>query len=166
MLFKYEYLDDASSPGQLSASAPSYEQLSSNATDLANQYKQQSHVIDVDADYDLTPKLGIGGKFGFRLGELEDTTVNDPQWFASQAWLAVARVDYHILKQWDITTEFHYLDVQEAGDANYGALIGVYRYINKNTKVGVGYNFSDFSDDITDLSYKSRGFYFDVLGEF
>ena len=66
----------------------------------------------------------------------------------------------------DITAEFHYLDAQEAGDANYGALIGIYRYINKNTKVGVGWNFSDFSDDLTDLSYKIRGFFFDVLGEF
>jgi len=156
LLFKYEYLDDASSSGQLSASS----------SELASNYKQQSHVIDIDGDYDLTQKLTIGTKFGFRLGELEDTTVNDPQWFASQAWLAVARADYHIVKQWDITAEFHYLDAQEAGDANYGALIGIYRHINKNTKVGVGWNFSDFSDDLTDLSYKSRGFYFDVLGEF
>jgi len=166
MLFKYEYLDDASSPGQLTGSASSAEQLSTNPADLANQYKQQSHVIDLDADYDLTHKLTIGGKFGFRIGELEDTTVNDPQWFASQAWLAVARVDYHVVKAWDLTAEFHYLDAQEAGDANYGALIGIYRYINKNTKVGIGYNFSDFSDDLTDLGYRSRGVYFDVLGEF
>jgi hypothetical protein len=156
VLFKYVYLDDLSSPGQLSASA----------SDYANEYKQQSHVIDADAIYDLMPKLSIGGKFGFRLGELEDTTVNDPQWFASQAWLAVARVDYHIVKEWDITAEFHCLDAQEAGDANYGALLGIYRHINKNTKAGVGYNFSDFSDDLTDLSYKSRGVFFNVLGEF
>jgi len=154
MLFKYEYVDDDSSPDQLSADV--------NASD----YKQQSHVLDVDAQYDLTPKLGIGGKFAYRIGELEDTTVDDPQWFASEAWLAVARLDYHIVKQWDITVEFHYLDAQEASDANYGALLGIYRYINKYTKVGVGYNFSDFSDDLTDLSYKSRGFFFDVLGEF
>jgi hypothetical protein len=31
----------------------------------------------------------------------------------------------------------------------------IYRYRNANLKVGVGYNFSVFSDDLTDLSLRS-----------
>jgi hypothetical protein len=32
--------------------------------------------------------------------------------------------------------------------------------------VGVGYNFTDFSDDLTDLSYRSRGVFVNLLGKF
>ncbi len=38
--------------------------------------------------------------------------------------------------------------------------------MNENLKVGVGYNFTDFSDDLTDLSYRSRGVFLNILGKF
>jgi hypothetical protein len=33
-------------------------------------------------------------------------------------------------------------------------------------KLGAGYNFTDFSDDLTDLSYRSRGPFLNILGTF
>jgi hypothetical protein len=45
-----------------------------------------------------------------------------------------------------------------------GALVTVYRYFGKNFKVGVGYNFTDFSDDLTDLSYDHHGLFFNLVG--
>jgi hypothetical protein len=45
-----------------------------------------------------------------------------------------------------------------------GALVGLYRYLGKNFKVGAGYNFTDFSDDLTDLSYDHQGFFVNVVG--
>ncbi len=33
----------------------------------------------------------------------------------------------------------------------------VSRYLGEHFKVGVGYNFTDFSDDLTDLNYDSQG---------
>jgi hypothetical protein len=31
-------------------------------------------------------------------------------------------------------------------------------------KVGAGYNFTDFSDDLTDLSYKHQGVFVNLIG--
>jgi len=45
-----------------------------------------------------------------------------------------------------------------------GALVGVYRYLGKNVKVGGGYNFTDFSDDLTDLSYRHQGAFVNIIG--
>ena len=45
-----------------------------------------------------------------------------------------------------------------------GALAAVYRYFGKNLKVGAGYNFTDFSDDLTDLSYDHQGAFFNIVG--
>ena len=45
-----------------------------------------------------------------------------------------------------------------------GALLAVSRYLGEHFKVGVGYNFTDFSDDLTDLSYDSKGFFLNLTG--
>ena len=42
----------------------------------------------------------------------------------------------------------------------------MYYHVNENFKVGLGYNFTDFSDDLTDLSYRSRGVFVNLLGKF
>ena len=45
-----------------------------------------------------------------------------------------------------------------------GALLAVSRYVGEHFKVGAGYNFTDFSDDLTDLSYDSKGFFLNLTG--
>ena len=62
--------------------------------------------------------------------------------------------------------ELRYLNAEEAEDAKAGALLGVYRHIDSHIKAGVGYNFTDFSDNLTDLSYRSRGWFINVLGKY
>lgn len=32
--------------------------------------------------------------------------------------------------------------------------------------MGVGYNFSDFSDDLTDMSYRSQGWFLNAIGKY
>ncbi len=155
-LVKYTYLSDHPSPGQL---APV------GSTGAANGYEQRSHVFAVDAIYDVVPKLAIGGKLGYRFGQLRDTATN-MGWFDSAAWLAVARADYHIVKAWDATAELRYLNAEEANDAKAGALVGVYRHIDENVKLGVGYNFTDFSDDLTNLDYTSQGPFINLIAAF
>ncbi len=44
-------------------------------------------------------------------------------------------------------------------------LLGLYRHLNKNFKFGGGYNFTDFSDDLTDLDYRSRGWFINLVGQ-
>lgn len=151
-LLKYTYLSDRSSPGQLSASGG------------ANPYEQRSHVFSGDAIYDLTPMISLGGKAGYRFGELRDNSVPGSPWFDSTAWLGVARVDFHIVHEWDMTAEARYLDAEDAGDAKAGALLGVYKHINENVKFGVGYNFTDFDDDLTNLDYTSQGYFINLVG--
>lgn len=153
-LLRYSYLSDLASAGQLGGNG------------AVNPYQQRSHVLSTDAIYDLVPKLSIGGKLGYRFGQLRDGSVAGGDWFDSRAWLVIARADWHVVHRWDVMGELRYLNAQEAGDAKTGALLGVYRHLNRNFKIGVGYNFTDFSDDLTDLSYRSHGWFMNVLGKF
>ena len=45
-----------------------------------------------------------------------------------------------------------------------GALVGVYRHMGKHVKAGLGYNFTRFSEDLTDLNFKSHGIFMNVVG--
>jgi hypothetical protein len=45
-----------------------------------------------------------------------------------------------------------------------GALVAIYRHITKNLKAGVGYNFTNFSDDLTDLKYNHKGVFVNLIG--
>ena len=154
VLFKYTYLSDLASPGQVSSSG------------LGNPYEQRSHVLAADAIYDLTPRWSIGGKIGYRRSEVRDTSAGPGPWFDSNAWLAIARLDWHVVHEWDLTLELRRLDVEEARDSREGALVAVYRHIDDNLKLGAGYNFTDFSDDLTDLDYSSRGWFINVLAKY
>jgi hypothetical protein len=58
------------------------------------------------------------------------------------------------------------LEVPDAGDSRSGFLVAIYHHFNKHVKAGVGYNFTDFSDDLTDLDYDSHGLFINAVGKF
>ena len=78
--------------------------------------------------------------------------------------LAVVRLDYNVIREWDLLAEGRALWVSQADDLRLGALGAVYRHIGDNVKVGVGYSWSDFSDDLTDQSYTSHGPFLNIAG--
>jgi hypothetical protein len=70
------------------------------------------------------------------------------------------------LREWDVLLESRRLTVHEADQDRSGLLAAVYRHVSTHVKIGAGYNFTDFSDDLTDLSYRSRGPFLNVLSTF
>jgi hypothetical protein len=56
------------------------------------------------------------------------------------------------------------LDLPDVSQKKTGALGAIYRYFGKHLKVGAGYNFTDFSDDLTDLNYDHQGAFFNLVG--
>ena len=131
----------------------------------AATYIQKSHIVSVDAIYDLTPRWSLGGKYARRMGQVSQDRVN-PVFFDSTADLYIARVDWHVLRQWDLTIEGRVLSVQQASDTRSGALAALYRHLSNNVKLGAGWNFTDFSDDLTNLSYTHRGAFINMVAKF
>ncbi len=152
-LVRFNYFEDLGPAGQVTGSG----QIESP--------KQISKIASVDLNYDLSDKLTIGGKYGYRGGSVS-LGRNSDVFISSDAHLAVIRADYHVTKQWDLLAEGRALWVTAADDKRIGALGAIYRHLGNNVKVGVGYSFSDFSDDLTDQSYTSHGPFFNILGKF
>ncbi|SEN16730.1 hypothetical protein SAMN02800694_2975 [Luteibacter sp. UNCMF331Sha3.1] len=165
-LIKFTYMYDLPSPGQLSPSSGlgGADSLLGANTQVAD-YSQKSRVVSVDTIWDATTWLSLGAKYGYRWGSLKPTrTAGD--WFDSTAQLYVVRAEWKFVRHWSGLVELRRLDAREAKDSKQGVLVGVYRYIAKHMKVGVGYNFSNFSDDLTNLSYHNRGVFVNVLSTF
>ncbi|MBZ5509439.1 MAG: hypothetical protein LAO78_28635 [Acidobacteriia bacterium] len=45
------------------------------------------------------------------------------------------------------------LGLPDLNQRRRGVLAAIYHHISKNLKAGVGYNFTNFSDELTDLTY-------------
>jgi len=151
-LFKYTNLYNLPSPGQIG--------VSGTVADFA----QRSQVLSVDTIYQVNPWLSLGGKYGVRWGELKASKTGS-QWFDSRADLMILRADLHFVREWDALIELRRLRAAEAQDARTGWLVGLYRHVSAGVKVGVGYNFTNYSDNLTDLSYRSRGWFINVIGK-
>jgi hypothetical protein len=80
--------------------------------------------------------------------------------------LGIIRADLRIVKNWDALFEGRILHVDGPGSTDWGALAAVYRHINDNFKVGVGYNFGGFNDDLRDQTYDHQGIFINAVGQF
>src|SRR6059036_3120040 len=129
----------------------------------AVEFIQKSHIAALDLSYDVTANWTVGGKYAYRLGQasLDRTKLN---FFANDAHLAVLRLDRRFLKSWESMAEVRMLNLPDIRQRRRGALAGIYRRIGNNLKVGVGYNFTNFSDDLTDLRYNHKGVFVNLIG--
>jgi outer membrane protein OmpA-like peptidoglycan-associated protein len=152
-LIQVRYYYTLPSPGQV------------NLSDDLLDYAQRSYVFSIDTIYDVLPWLSFGTKFAQRTGELRDTRTGG-DWYSSRADLAIFRTDIHFIREWDALVEGRRLTVAEAEDSRTGILAAIYRHLGRHTKLGAGYNFTDFSDDLTDLSYRSRGPFINLMSTF
>jgi outer membrane protein OmpA-like peptidoglycan-associated protein len=152
-LFKFTVLNDQ----------PSIAQIDAPGNTL--NYAQQSTVFDIDTTYQATGWFSVGTKYAIRTGELK-STVPGSDWYASQAQLWIVRGDFLLPRKWDGMLELRRLAIHETDDDRTGCLVGLYRHVGDHVKIGAGYNFTNYSDNLTDLNYRSHGFFVNTIGKF
>ena len=153
-LLKFTYFYNFPTAGQISSSGAS-----------PSEFIQKSYIAALDLSYDVLANLSVGGKYAYRLGEVS-LDRNDLEFFDNSAHLVVLRADLRFLENWEALVEGRALILPDLDEHKIGALLGLHRYFGKHFKAGVGYNFTDFSDDLTDLSYDHHGWFFNMTGAF
>ena len=152
-LFKYTYFYNVPAAGQVTGAG------------AASDHIQRSHIGSADVMYDLTNRWTVGGKYAYRLGQVALDRITR-EFFDSRANLYVLRADWHFVHRWDALVEVRRLDLPDADDSRSGVLVGIYRHVGNHIKAGVGYNFSDFSDDLTQLDYKHQGLFVNLVAKY
>jgi hypothetical protein len=152
-LVKYNFLYDLPGMDQVTAAGST------------NGPAQRSHIFSVDTNYDLTKMLTIGGKYAFRLGDTKPRDGN-AGWSSSDAHLGVLRADLNIVNNWDALAEARLLWSTKQSSADLGLLVAAYRHFGENFKLGVGYNFGRFTDDLRDQTFDHSGVFINAIGQF
>jgi predicted porin len=130
---------------------------------IAAEFIQKSHIAAVDVTYDITHNFSLGGKYAYRLGQVSIDREN-PEFFDNSASLYVIRGDYKFRENWELLVEGRLLHMPDLDESRSGALVAISRYFGDNLKVGLGYNFTDFSENLTDLSFDHHGIFLNLTG--
>ncbi len=148
VLSKYTYLSDLRGPQQIVTS-----------TD------QRSHIVTSDVVYRLNRVLDLGGKFGWRRSD-QRAQRNAGDWLESTSLFGAVRGTYHLTHKWDGIIEVRALDIDTESRTRRGILIELDRHFGEHLKLGLGYNFTEFSDDLTETGFDSRGFFLNATGKY
>jgi len=126
---------------------------------------ERSVVASVETNYQIDQKWEIGGKLAHKQGEVRDDR-SSGKWQKNDASLAAVRARYHLTKKWDAMAEYHWMNSDESQDMKHGAMVSVDRHIGKNMKLGIGYNFTDFTDDLNDTDGTAEGWFVNIVGKY
>ncbi len=148
LLARYTYKEDKSPKGQV---------------DTANILEERTQVISMDGIYDINDKWQIAERYAIRIS---DEKVAGFDFTKTHTWLMIHRLNYKIDKDWLIGAEFRTLTQEEAQDVKKGFLVEAARRMGDYAQLGVGYNFTQFNDDLTTLSYTAAGPYVRLTGKF
>lgn len=143
---KYTYQENKSPAGQI---------------DTATIDQQRAHVFSVDAIYDINERWQLAEKFAYRINTEK---VVGFEFNKTHTWLMVHRLNYNVDRNWQVGGEYRKLTQVEAKDSKQGFLLEASRKINDFAKLGVGYNFTTFNDDLTNLNYTAQGPFLRVTG--
>lgn len=177
-MVRYTYLHDVGTEGQ--SNSPGDE---------------KAHVVSAEGFYDITPRLQLGGKLAYRGGKSR-VEKGTGAWYDLSLGMVIARASYHIdlpkgqvsanllPDQIELLGEYRWLEDFEGESSQRGALLGVYRafdprhragaqtepgklrVVPATLRVGVGYNFSGFDDDMHKDNYRSHGWFLDMMAVF
>ena len=135
-----------------------------NVDGTLNGPKQRSHILYMALSYDLNQQFTLGAKYGFRLRE--EAPRGTDTFTESIAHLGIVRLDYHVVHNWDIMGEVRGMSYPKSNTTEYGALVGVYRDIGDNLRLGVGYSWGGVSDDLRSVEKDREGVFLNLIGKF
>ena len=148
LLSKYSFLYDLPSAGQITTRA-----------------NERSHLLSVEGLYDLSNRWELGAKLAIRKGELRQFRDSGP-WRDFGLQMTSVRARYTMTRKWDALAEYRWLADIEGTNDRQGALLGLYRHVGDNFKIGAGFNFTDFNSDLRIDRYDNRGWFVDLIGKY
>jgi hypothetical protein len=126
--------------------------------------RQRSHIVNAALSYQLDPQWTLGAKYGLRFRE---QAARDSDVFTSSvAHLGVLRADYHIVHNWDIMAELRAMRFPRADVTEYGAVVGIYRHVGNELRLGMGYSWGRVSDDLRSVRAPREGLFLNLTAQF
>ncbi len=124
---------------------------------------ERSHLLSIEGIHDPENRWEFAAKLAIRKGEQRVLRDTGP-WQDFGLRLASVRARYQVNRKWDGLAEYRWLSDHDGDNDRQGVLLAAYRQVNDYFKVGVGFNFTEFNDQLRIDSYDNRGWFVDIIG--
>jgi len=127
--------------------------------------RKTDQVFSLQTVVDLHRRLSLTEKYAVRDRAIDQALLAD---LKSRMRLWINRFSYHLSDTWDAALEYRTLSMdQGADDSASGSLFEVNRLFFKHMRIGVGYNFTDFTDnEFSANDYSAKGYFFRIQGKY
>jgi len=126
---------------------------------------RRSLIGSLEGIYAINAKWDVGAKFAHREGE-QRLQRGDGIWFGNDATLAGLRARYRVPFGFELLGSWRWLSSDATDGLQQGALVTFGSTIGDNLSLSVGYNFTDFDDDLGDDSFEARGWFLNLVGRY
>ena len=129
-----------------------------------NPSRTLRNIVSLEGAYELTPRVELVEKLAARIQESRESNSGK---LTTHTYLNINRLNLRVLRPFDLGTEFRVLFQEEADDRKAGWLSEAVWNASDKLRFGVGYNFTDFSDnEYTDNDYTVHGWFMRVQGKY
>jgi hypothetical protein len=164
LLAKYNYIYDLAPTGQINT--------------IGSEFDQKSKIASVEATYALSSNWDLAAKLAHRETSMR-LERGQGLWFSNDARYAAGQVRWHIgdrgsdkeglvkdlFQGWSAMAEYRMLSVEKDG-VKKGALLSLDKDFGQNLRLGMGYNFTNFSADLSQLNYKHKGSFVNLVARY
>ena len=126
---------------------------------------QRSWIASTEGLYELTRHWSVGGKLAHRTSEIR-LTRNTGDWIANDASLAAFRLRYKAPFRLEAGLAYHWLYSENSDGLNHGTLITLGKQVSNNLTFSVGYNFTQFDDNLKNDDYDVKGWFVNLIGTY
>lgn len=127
---------------------------------------ETAHIFAIDFAYDLFKYMGLVQKLAYKRAIYDNEF--DGGSLGLNYFLWANRLNFHVTRKWDLALEYRSLWQWGGSEAlRHGALIEIDREFYEYVRLGAGYNFTDFDDDLRKTnSFDSHGPFVRLTGKF
>ncbi len=134
--------------------------------------EQVSDVVSISPTLELPWRFSLAEKLAYKHAR---ALLADGPALDTHTWLWVNRLDFHLLQQLDFSGEFRWLKLRGptsggigvGGDGERGVLLEAAWRPTRYSRIGVGWNFTSFSDDeLARNDHSSGGLFLRAVGEY
>jgi hypothetical protein len=109
----------------------------------------------------LNPRWTTGSRLAVRYGREK---VQQLPWAEGRRWLVATRLGYKFTEDTKLNLEYRLLKDLRANDQKDGSLVELVHRFGGKIEMGVGVNFSGFSDDLRQMDCTEKGAFLRITG--
>ncbi|MFT4552766.1 MAG: hypothetical protein ACI9S8_001393 [Chlamydiales bacterium] len=119
----------------------------------------------LEKPYNLAEELNLNFQLSLRANKTNSNFFNSV-WNPHLSPISLSKNWYLPIQNWDSIARFYEMEIAQAEESQNSLLLGFFQKVEKRSKIGLGFHYTDLSDDVTDLELNSSGLFINYIVEY